>query len=78
MDAELSAVLFMMSCVISVVFMGSQKFPNANDWDKFIKETSLGSSNARTDLDCVSYMLSLSLSLSLSVRSCLCVPFEYI
>jgi len=34
--------------------MGSEKFRGANDWDKFVKETGGGTSNARTDLSCVS------------------------
>ena len=41
--------------MITVLFMGSQKFRGPNDWDKFVKETGGGTSNARTDLDSVSY-----------------------
>jgi len=40
--------------VVSVVFMGSEKFRKPNDWDKFVKETAGGEGNARTDLECVS------------------------
>jgi len=44
-----------MYCVcVAVVFMGSKKYPKPNEWDVFVKGHG-GNSNARTDLESVSF-----------------------